>query len=206
MSKYTDYYLVESAVRAIRNSDTNKIKYYIEKGFNFNEELPTCDYPFGIACYVGNLEIVELLLKNGCEAYCYRSYKDTPLHYAAEGGNLKVVKLLINLGHKVNARNCGDRTPLDTAKYHDKADVVEYLEFQEEKQKLKVLAKNFDKVDVVEYLELQEEKQKLKILAKNLEEKERALNIMANNLKRKIDDNCVVIDLERRIKKLRLCV
>lgn len=149
MSKYTqvNYWLIESAVKAIRNSDIEMIKYYIDEGFNPNEEVPSCDYPFGVACYVGNLEVVKLLLKNGCEPYCYRSYRDTPLHYAADGGRLEVVKLLISLGHKVDAKNCAGQTPLDAARYAGKVDVIDYLEGKEAKQKLEILTKKLEEME-----------------------------------------------------------
>ncbi|KAI9737572.1 MAG: Set3 complex subunit with deacetylase activity, meiotic-specific repressor of sporulation proteins [Cirrosporium novae-zelandiae] len=83
--------------------------------------------PLQIASLEGCTEIVELLLKAGCEIDTRNIENDTPLIDAVENGHLEVVRLLLEHGANPFQGNAKGEEPLDLVKYKedDPSDVIQ---------------------------------------------------------------------------------
>lgn len=80
------------------------------------------------AAMSGELDAAKFLISKGADVNARGSISGyTPLHWAAAFGKLDLVKLLIEKGADVNARGKDNETPLDKAKFVEKADIVDYL-------------------------------------------------------------------------------
>ncbi|MCK4817176.1 ankyrin repeat domain-containing protein, partial [bacterium] len=79
------------------------------------------------AAQQGNLDSVELLLKNGAGVNLQSYDKGTALHVAAQLGHNNVVKLLLENGASLNARNGEGMTALMLAVYYNHKDIVQFL-------------------------------------------------------------------------------
>ena len=69
--------------------------------------------PLQIASLEGNANIVDVLLKAGCDITCKNIDSDTPLIDAVENGHLEVVKLLLEAGLDPRQSNAKGEEPLD---------------------------------------------------------------------------------------------
>ena len=69
--------------------------------------------PLQIASLEGNAEIVDVLLKAGCDTSCRNIDMDTPLIDAVENGHLDVIKLLLAAGVDPRQSNAKGEEPLD---------------------------------------------------------------------------------------------
>jgi len=53
---------------------------------------------------------------------------ETPMHYLAEGSaSIDIAKLLYEYGADINAKRCGEVTPLHSAASHEKEALIDYL-------------------------------------------------------------------------------
>lgn len=105
--------------------------------------------PLGLAAQNRNPEIVELLLVRGADPDARSDLGYSPLWLAADSGSLEVVQLLMDT-RRVDANivpeSDGARlTPLMAAIHADRADIVEYLVFQD------VVSVNFEPNGVTAY-------------------------------------------------------
>ncbi|KAK8157519.1 ankyrin repeat-containing domain protein, partial [Phyllosticta citrichinensis] len=66
------------------------------------------------AVRIRNIEIVQVLLKNGAQVNEPNELTSTPLHYAA-GRDLAIVEVLLENGADINVRDMGQLTPLHRA-------------------------------------------------------------------------------------------
>jgi ankyrin repeat protein len=102
-----------------------------------DERGPT---PLIFSIMLQNLEIMEMLIKNGADVdrQCHLCPNDTddghehylfvsPLHYAAIHGDARFVKLLINQGAFIDPMNGFGETPLFHAVWQEHEDVVKLL-------------------------------------------------------------------------------
>lgn len=83
-----------------------------------NVEIPTVQHnqlPLFIAANHGNMDIVEVLVKEG--GANLNAGIEKPLHAAIDGGNLDVIEQLIGLGADVNVVGASNETPLHSAAY-----------------------------------------------------------------------------------------
>jgi hypothetical protein len=102
--------------RAAREGNIAKMQELLDQGMDINEATHMSDPALFHAASVGQVEMVDFLLKNGAEADGYtNSYHHTPLMQAAHYGHTKVVKLLMENGANVKACNINGKTPLDFA-------------------------------------------------------------------------------------------
>lgn len=63
--------------------------------------------------FVGFLNVVEALIKNGTDVNIEDENGRTPLHYAAQKGKVEVGKLLIKKNANIDARTTDDgKTPI----------------------------------------------------------------------------------------------
>jgi ankyrin repeat protein len=83
------------------------VSTYSEDGFQ----------PLGLACYFGNFEIAEYLVKAGAplNSVSHNELKIAPIRSAAAGGYESIVKLLLTNGADPNVRERHGYTPLHAA-------------------------------------------------------------------------------------------
>ncbi|EAY15712.1 ankyrin repeat protein, putative [Trichomonas vaginalis G3] len=80
-----------------------------------------------IASENGNLNLVKLLIKGGCDKESKSKFGETPLIWASANGHLEIVKYLISVGADIDAKTRYGWTPLIHASYNECLEVVKYL-------------------------------------------------------------------------------
>jgi ankyrin repeat protein len=121
--------------RALQAQDVNALRLLIAKGANVNVANETGTALMSLMGGGGRFgggfgaqpaafrfagprsapESVKLLLDAGADVHATRANGDTALHVAAAAGNLPVIQMLVDHGAKLDARNNGGFTPLDSA-------------------------------------------------------------------------------------------
>ncbi|KAI3380082.1 hypothetical protein SNEBB_001500 [Seison nebaliae] len=113
---------------AISNNYEEMAKYLIGKNalknhlYN-NWRIPPLNY----ACDVKNIELVNLLLKNGCDVNCSDNEGLTPLHVAAAHDQLEICKLLLDYHAFMEKTDRNNRVPLEVASEYKSANVHVWL-------------------------------------------------------------------------------
>jgi ankyrin repeat protein len=105
----------------------------IAKGLDVNAK--TTEYgeardatPLHLAVGMGNINIADVLIKNGAELDAkFSDHQHTPLHLAAREGHKAVVELLIAKGADVNAKMKNGDTPLDLAILKEHKELADLL-------------------------------------------------------------------------------
>ena len=80
-----------------------------------------------IACELGQLETVQLLINHGASVAVRDHAGNTPLMYAATSGNSVLIELLLELGADIHARNRRGQDALVLASISDHADAARLL-------------------------------------------------------------------------------
>jgi len=116
-------------IKAIRENDIPTIDQYLKSGVNIecidpNDKNKTACH---IACENGNLELVKLLIKNGCNLEAQDCEEMTPFFYALSNENLELIEFLISLGVNVEHGDCQYRTPFYWASSTCSLSIVKYL-------------------------------------------------------------------------------
>lgn len=118
--------------RAIEDNDVETVRSMLHRGIFWVEEYPTMRGPGGtplcIACDIGHIEIVELLLDSGVNIDNWDNEGDTPLMLAAAQGHVDIVRLLLNRGANPNATNYIQQTALYSTMYNLDNNVLEIAE------------------------------------------------------------------------------
>lgn len=100
-------------ILAIMNEYIDMIKliinYISDINDNYNYDFMS---PLHLACDIGNIEIVQLLLENGADTDILDNDFMTPLHYASNRNHFKTIKLLIKHKAKINVFDVHDRLPI----------------------------------------------------------------------------------------------
>lgn len=110
---------------AISNNYLDITKYLIDKRVNVKD---TEYYNFiNIACSLDNFDMVDLLIKNGCDVNSQDEFGKTSLHYSCENNNLNIVKLLINNKAIIKKDNY-NITPLDISYSLCNFEIIDILE------------------------------------------------------------------------------
>ena len=80
-----------------------------------------------IACEIGDVAIMDLLVEHGADFNALDADGFTPLQLAAIRGNMKVVKKLVDLKADVNLTTADDKDAADYAKMNEEAEIEEFL-------------------------------------------------------------------------------
>jgi ankyrin repeat protein len=100
-------------ILAIMNEYIDMIKLIINYISDINDNY-NYDYicPLHLACDIGNIEIVQLLLEKGANVDVLDDNFMTPLHYAANRNHFKIIKKLIKYKAKINLLDEYNRLPI----------------------------------------------------------------------------------------------
>lgn len=100
-------------ILAIMNEYIDMIKliinYISDINDNYNYDFMS---PLHLACDIGNIEIVQLLLENGADTDILDNDFMTPLHYASNRNHFKIIKKLIKYKAKINQLDKYNRLPI----------------------------------------------------------------------------------------------
>jgi ankyrin repeat protein len=83
--------------------------------------------PLIVACSIGNLRIVKLLLGNHADIDKCNRWNESPLYTASNHGHCEVVKCLLNSGADINLGNSLGQSPLFGASQRGYCDIVKCL-------------------------------------------------------------------------------
>ena len=106
----------------------------IDKKCDVNISDHNSQTPLHIACYNGNVALVQILLRNKCVVDQCDNLNKTPLFLACEGGHEDVVKSLMNYNCNMDIRDKNGRSALHAVcttdslfNYHDRVVIAELL-------------------------------------------------------------------------------
>ena len=101
------------------NANAEQINDYASDGFT----------PLGLACFFGQKETVDFLLKKGADVnkISNNPMKLAPLHSAVAAQQIEIVKMLIEQGANVNAQQMKGVTALHSAAHNGLKDIVQFL-------------------------------------------------------------------------------
>ncbi|MCY3540922.1 MAG: ankyrin repeat domain-containing protein [Gammaproteobacteria bacterium] len=131
VESYLDQYpdqLTETAIgqgfaAAVRNSDVQLVNLLLDRGFRVPSSVSICQTYLWF-----DLELAELLLKNGMDPNLPNWQRVTPLHHMAGQGNVPAAKLFLKYGADpllVDVEYC--TTPLGWAAREGQTDFVKFL-------------------------------------------------------------------------------
>lgn len=108
-----------AAVRALLTENVSICEYLIERGTPVNIPFREKKYTIlHVAAESGHCNLVELILKAGCDPNCTTREGNTPLHYAATNGKIDAARMLLLWGADVNRVGQMGSTPLICAYGH----------------------------------------------------------------------------------------
>jgi ankyrin repeat protein len=99
--------------------DPNLVNTYAPDGFQ----------PLGLACFFGQPDVAEYLVKAGASinSKSHNNLKVAPIQSAAAGGHKKIVKMLMDHGADPNIREQGGFTPLHAAAENGDEEMIRLL-------------------------------------------------------------------------------
>lgn len=104
-----------SLLLAAIEKDIDKMKEALDKGADINIKDGNGYTPLIYSAYLGNENIVELLVENGAMINERDALDKTALTHAAYRGHLRTVSHLLEKGAKANVHDYFGKTPLDYA-------------------------------------------------------------------------------------------
>jgi len=114
---------------SITNQDEECVKLILRKGLNPNYKLNDNDgaIPIIMAASVGNISILNELIKSGADVNIKGKENVTALLIACSESDFRTIKILVKSGADVNAKNSDGSTALMIASYKGQKQSVEYL-------------------------------------------------------------------------------
>ena len=100
---------------ASRLGETAMVKAFLELGADLNAVNSDGNNALWLACFNGNLDIIDILVKNGISIDHQNDNGSTCLMYAASASKPEVVERLLALGANSQLKNLDDFTALDMA-------------------------------------------------------------------------------------------
>ncbi|OLY82257.1 Ankyrin repeat domain-containing protein 54 [Smittium mucronatum] len=88
----------KAQINLMAGSDPEEISQLVESGANFNASDEHSRTALHVACSLGNIKAVEMLLGYGCDPNSVDIVGNTPLNIAAIAGHTEIVLLLLQFG------------------------------------------------------------------------------------------------------------
>ncbi|KAF8763623.1 Serine/threonine-protein phosphatase 6 like protein [Argiope bruennichi] len=79
------------------------------------------------AMVIGNIEKLQLLIKQGADVKARNLNLWTSLHFAAMGGNIEIMKFLLCYNLNVNDKDINGQTPLHVASFFGQTNIIKFL-------------------------------------------------------------------------------
>ncbi|MEE2947024.1 MAG: ankyrin repeat domain-containing protein [Verrucomicrobiota bacterium] len=110
---------------AAKDGDVDSVKKFLDQGVDINSQAGKWgNTPLHEAAFLGNVEVVRLLISKEANVDAKDYYGCTPLHDAVDYGNLEILELLLGKNTYVNALNEDGQTPLDLASLKNTAKLL----------------------------------------------------------------------------------
>lgn len=120
--------MINELLQAIESDNVQKVHEILAIGVDVNCMNEDGEFPLKTACWLGNREIVELLIENGADVnLADESEFDTSLMMASRHGHAEIVRLLLKNAVDVNAQDDYDNTSLTRAAEWGHLEVVRLL-------------------------------------------------------------------------------
>ncbi len=108
--------LRKSFITAVRTSNVDIVSKFIKKtNININFYDQDGNTPLHVAAEDGNIDIINLLIKNNADIHAVNHFCRTPLHYGVETDDIDIIRLFISNGANVNSSNEDFYTPFQLA-------------------------------------------------------------------------------------------
>ena len=137
MSKLFGLFLISFAISfcgasdifdAINNNSISDVREAIENNADLEIQNTSGLTPLMLAAYIGNLDIVELLIDSGADVNYVSKFNMTALFTAIASSNVGVLKALLDRGAKwKGVRDDNGLTPLMVASLMDSLDMFEFV-------------------------------------------------------------------------------
>jgi len=117
-------------IEAVRRGRYSEVKRLLDNGASIESTDPSTiknQGPLHIACLNGDLGMVKLLEKYGCDFESLDFEQMTPIYYAIQSENIEVIDYLVSKGVDLEHRECQDRTPFYWACCQCSPKIVDYL-------------------------------------------------------------------------------
>lgn len=109
--------------KQIMTPNVSKLKLKFERGLSIiNKQEEMCK-----ALIEGNLEALEMCLKNGADIYSRNIDLSTMLHVAAQGNNTDIIQFLLKKNISMDVRDANGQTPLHVAAACGRDIVISFL-------------------------------------------------------------------------------
>lgn len=113
---------------AVRQANVELARALIDDyGANVCEESDTGELPFEVACKVGDVECMELLLQKQLEPLAAVDYKKPSLHLACSSGSIDAVNFLLSVGSNICGKDSSGKTALHVAAAFQYLDIFKLL-------------------------------------------------------------------------------
>jgi len=115
-----------------RKEDIDFFNYLIERGGDINfQSNPTGVSLLHNVVFIGNIDMIEALLKRNVDVDVKNIGGETPLHYSAIQESKGVTQLLIKSGANIQSINIKGHTAIDLAESFNNKHAYEALDFAE---------------------------------------------------------------------------
>ncbi len=113
----------------LHNNQTKQLRTVIESGVDLNSMDSKRVAPIHYAAYLGNVEILQMMVDHHVNVHAMVFGGWNPLHYAAYGGQVEAGKFLVAQGIDINSQDVGGETPLFYAVEAGFLPMVQWLVF-----------------------------------------------------------------------------
>jgi ankyrin repeat protein len=104
------------------------VKLFLEKGANINKKDERGNTSMHVACRIGNIELVKLLLSwKEVNINEKNDWKNTPLHKACKNNHTEIVELLLRSGVNIDEENGYKYTPRIIASHNGNIEIIKLL-------------------------------------------------------------------------------
>jgi ankyrin repeat protein len=120
----------------IKNENYEKINKFIFEHEDIDFNVKNKNTPLFYAIDLGNLKVVQLLIKYGANIHHINSNLETTLHISVKTNNVKIVRLLLKYDIEISAKDINGNTAIFYAKKNAFNKIIELLQYSEKTKKI----------------------------------------------------------------------